>query len=334
MKRLSTIGLTFMLVSILLSGCKDKQEKKEIKASGYQLTQVQIFNTSANFKYEYGQSLHQEITLLLDSFDRSLNPFNPKSIIHQVNNNQPVELNDWFIYVFEKAQGISRLTGGMYDITAAPLINLWGFGYDKTKEASPAAIDSVRQFVGYDKIQLKDRQIVKTDPRIQLNASSLAKGFAVDLVAELFDSYRINNYMVEIGGEVRAKGINEKGETWRIGIAKPIDDNTGTINEYQEIISLTDKAMATSGNTRNYYIKEGKKYAHTINPLTGYPSENRLLSTTVIYPDCITADAFATAFMAMGLDNAMALADKIQDLEYVFIYLDENGRFATAVSSK
>lgn len=295
--------------------------------SQYQHTQGSIFKTGANFKYKYKEALDKEIFARLDSFDLSLNPFNKQSIIYKVNNNIPVEVDDWFITVFERAQLVARLTGGIYDITAAPLINLWGFGYEKRSEATQEVIDSIRQFVGYNKVHLEGRKVVKDDPRLQLNASSLAKGYAVDVIAELLEMKGIEDYMVEIGGEVRVKGKNPKGNDWKIGITKPIDDNTGKDQGNQHLIELHGGAMATSGNSRNYYIKDGKKYAHTINPLTGYPVESDILSATVLFPDCITADAFATAFMAMGMKEAVALAKNIKYLSYLFIYKDEEGKF-------
>ncbi len=323
MRKISLILALFLSTIPLLVSCSS-----ELKTE-YFHTQVNIFNTTANFKYKFNRSLDKEISARLDSFDLSLNPFNKNSIIYKVNNNIPVEVDDWFITVFNQAQTIARATDGMYDITVAPLVNLWGFGYEKMKEPTPQLIDSVKQFVGYTKINLEGRKVIKSDPRLQLNASSIAKGYAVDVIAELLEMYGINDYMVEIGGEIRASGVNPNGKYWKIGITKPIDDNTGTDQENQKIIELRQGALATSGNSRNYYIKNGKKYAHTINPLTGYPSESNLLSATVLFPECITADAFATAFMAMGMEKAKALADKTPNLSYIFIYRGENGEFLT-----
>jgi thiamine biosynthesis lipoprotein len=303
---------------ILLVSCQ-KQET-------YYLTQGEIFHTSFHIKYQHKRELGNEIQALLDSFDLSLNPFNKKSIIYKVNNNEAVEVDDWFITVFNKAGEISEQTGGIYDITCAPLINLWGFGYERFDQINPNIIDSLKQFVGYNKVRLEGRKVIKDDPRLQLNASSIAKGFACDVIAQLFDSYGINNYMIEIGGEIHVKGYNPNQEYWKIEILKPIDDSSGYVTETQEIITLNNTSLATSGNYRNYYIKDGKKYAHTINPITGYPAEETILSATVIYPDCMTADAFATAFMALGIEKACAIAAQFPQMDYLFVYADETGK--------
>lgn len=312
------LGVLHFFLFIFLASCQ-KQET-------YYLTQGEIFHTSFHIKYQYKRELGKEIQACLDSFDLSLNPFNKNSIIYKVNNNEAVEVDDRFITVFNKAREISEVTEGIYDITCAPLINLWGFGYEKIDRVNQTVIDSLKQFVGYNKVRLEGRKVIKDDPRLQLNASSIAKGFACDVIAQLFDSYNISNYMIEIGGEIHAKGYNPNHEYWHIEIEKPIDDNSGYITEAQEIIRLENASLATSGNYRNYYIKDGKKYAHTINPLTGYPAEENMLSATVIYSDCMTADAFATAFMALGLEKARAIAAQFPEMDYLFVYADEKGR--------
>jgi thiamine biosynthesis lipoprotein len=309
--------LSTILCGLFFASCK--------KQSPYYLTQGEIFHTSFHFKYQYKRELGKEIQARLDSFDLSLNPFNKNSIIYKVNKGDEVEVDDWFIAVFNKACEISETTGGLYDITCAPFINLWGFGYEKINQVNQSVIDSIKQFVGYNKVRLEGRKIIKDDPRLQLNASSIAKGYACDVIAQLFDSYNIANYMIEIGGEIHAKGYNPNHEYWRIEIVKPVDDNSGYLTEMQEIVQLNNASLATSGNYRNFYIKDGKKYAHTINPLTGYPAEETILSATVIYPDCMTADAFATAFMVMGLEKACSVADRISGMDYLFVYADEKG---------
>lgn len=303
------------------------------KEYNYYHTQTDIFKTTASIKYYYYKDMGEEIKSCLDSFDLSLNPFNSQSIIYKVNNNEEVIVDDWFISVFNKAQEVSELTEGIYDITSAPLINLWGFGFRNMGEVTPEKVDSLKEFVGYQRIHLKDRKVVKDDPRLQLNASSIAKGYSCDVIAALFERYGINDYMIEIGGEVKAKGRNPKGKYWAIAITTPIDDRSGTIKEIHEVVHLNDCSLATSGNYRNYYIKGGRKYSHTINPKTGYPSEENILSASVIYSNCMTADAFATAFMALGLDKAIAIADQIPDMGYLFVYIDADGSLKEVRSS-
>lgn len=286
-----------------------------------------VFHTIYHVKYEGSELLTDKIDAEFQKFNLSLNPFNPNSIISKVNQNEPVEVDDWFIEVFNRAKEVSDHSEGIFDITCAPLVNLWGFGFSKMDSVTPQLIDSVKQFVGYQKIRLEGRKVIKDDPRILLNCSAIAKGYASDVIARLLEREGVENYMVEIGGEVTMKGVNQNGNCWRIGINKPEDDTTGIKNDIKEVVQLCKKGgVATSGNYRNYYVKDGKKYAHTIDPRTGYPSEQTILSATIVADDCITADAYATAFMAMGLEKARIAARNIPGIEYYVIYSDENGK--------
>ena len=287
-----------------------------------------IFHTNYRIKYKAPRSLAKEIEEELTLFDASLNPFNKESIIAKINNNQEVEVDKWFAEVFNKAMEVSVNTGGAFDITCAPLINLWGFGFSKAEEATPEKIDSIKTFVGYQKARIKEGKVEKDDDRLMLNCSAIAKGYSCDVIANLLERYGVKNYMVEIGGEVKMKGHNPTGKCWRIGINKPIEDVLGTVSEIQDIVSVCNGAVATSGNYRNFQVKDGKKYAHTINPHTGYPSQSDILSATIIANDCMTADAYATAFMVLGRAQAKKLAEKLTgEIEYYLIYVD-NDRYA------
>lgn len=210
----------------------------------------------------------------------------------------------------------------------APLVNAWGFGFKNDTKPTPAAIDSLKQIIGYKKVRLDGKQIVKNDKRIMLDCSAIAKGYGSDAVARLLRSKGIENFMVEIGGEIVTRGINEKRLPWKIGVTKPVDDSLNTNQEIQTILNVTNKAMATSGNYRNFYYKDGKKYAHTIDPITGYPVQHNILSATVLADNCATADAYATAFMVMGLEKAKAILDRHPELMVYFIYSDKNGKNA------
>lgn len=286
-----------------------------------------VFHTIYHIKYEGSEILTEKIDAEFQMFNLSLNPFNPNSIISKVNRNESVEVDDWFIEVFNRAKEVSDHSEGIFDITCAPLVNLWGFGFSKMDSVTPQMIDSIKQFVGYQKVRLDGRKVVKDDSRILLNCSAIAKGYASDVIARLLEREGVKNYMVEIGGEVTMKGVNQNGKCWRIGINKPEDDSTGIKNDIEEVVQLCKKGgVATSGNYRNYYVKDGKKYAHTIDPRTGYPSEQSILSATIVAEDCITADAYATAFMAMGLEKAREAAKNIPGIEYYVIYSDENGK--------
>lgn len=303
----------------LFVSCHDK--KQYFEESGT------VFHTLYQIKYESPRILTDDIDAELQKFNLSLNPFNPNSIIAKVNNNEPVEVDEWFTEVFNKAMEVSRNSDGVFDITCAPLVNLWGFGFSNTDSVTPAKVDSLKAFVGYKKVRLEGKRVVKDDPRLMLNCSAIAKGYACDVVARLLEKKGIENYMIDIGGEVVMKGVNQNGVCWRIGINLPEDDSTGIQNHYDEIVQLCKKgAIATSGNYRNFYIKDGKKYAHTIDPRTGYPSEQNILSATIVADDCMTADAYATAFMAMGLEKARSMADSIPEIEYYVIYTDDSGK--------
>ena len=283
-----------------------------------------IFNTSYTIKYESSERLTEKIISELKNFDLSLNPFNPNAIISKVNRNEAVELDDWFITVFKKAQEVSEKSGGAFDATVSPLINLWGFGYEKRDDISQIVIDSIRSFVGYQKIRIENRKIIKDDPRMTLNFSAIAKGYACDVIAELLEREGVQNYNVEIGREITSKGKNKKGMCWRIGIVKPDDDRSGMTEEVNSFISTcSKKGIATSGNYRNYYIKDGKKYGHTIDPHTGYPTERNILSATIVAPDCMTADAYATAFMVMGVEAACQMAKTIPEIDYLIYYSND-----------
>lgn len=303
-------------------------------SGSYYISQGEIFHTNYHVKYEADSSLGNSILSKLQEFDNSLNPFNPNSTISRINRNETVVADTFFIKVFNRAQEVSNTSDGAFDITCAPLVNLWGFGFQNIGKATPEVIDSLKEFVSYRKISMADGIITKDDPRIILNCSAIAKGYACDVVARLLDEHGCENYMVEIGGEVRAKGKNPHGECWRIEISKPIDDTTGIISERQEVIELCNKSMATSGNYRNFYIRDGKKYAHTINPKTGYPAESDMLSATVLAADCMTADAYATVFMVLGTKKSRELIETLnnsgrENLQCYFIFLNEEGKYDT-----
>ena len=207
------------------------------------------------------------------------------------------------------------------------MVNAWGFGFKNGDFPDSLQIDNLRTLIGYNRVQLIDGRIEKEDERLLLNCSAIAKGYAVDVIAQLLNRNGVKNYLVDIGGEIVAKGRNSRDGLWRIGVNKPVEDSLSVNQEIQTVLQLTDRAMATSGNYRNFYYKDGKKYAHTIDPRTGYPVEHNLLSATVIAADCMTADALATAFMVMGLDGAKAYIKQHPEIDVYLIYSDEEGNY-------
>lgn len=288
-----------------------------------------VFGTIYNITYQYDGDLKPEIEAELKRFDQSLSPFNDSSVISRINRNEELVADSFFVKCFNRSMEISRETKGAFDITIAPLANAWGFGFKKGAFPDSLMIDSLRQIIGYEKVHLEDGKVIKQDPRIMLSCSAVAKGYSVDVVAHLLERKGIKNYMVDIGGEVVVKGKNPKDGLWRIGINKPIDDSLSVKQDLQTVLEITDLGMATSGNYRNYYYKDGKKYAHTIDPRTGYPVQHSILSATVIAEDCMTADALATSFMVMGLEEAEAFCKANPKIDAYFIYSGDNGEFKT-----
>jgi len=218
-----------VILLLLLTSCQSARKGGNYS---YHHNSGEIFHTSYHIKYAYGESLENEILAELERFEHSLNPFRENTVITNINNNLPVKPDPLFMEVFSKAMEVSRVSEGKFDITASPLIDAWGFGFKNIDKVTPEIIDSLKQFVGYEKIWIDNEgNVVKSDPRVQLNTSAIAKGYSCDLVARLLDSYGVENYMVEIGGEIVAKGVNDKGVCWRIGVDRPIDDNTGLQHE-------------------------------------------------------------------------------------------------------
>ena len=314
------LPILFILVVLVVAGIAVGR-----KNADYQHDSGLVFGTSYNITYQSNDNLKPEIEKTLAEVDASLSPFNEKSVITHVNKNEAVTLDDHFITVFRLSSEIYKDTEGAFDITVAPLVNAWGFGFKNGITTDRHAIDSLMQFVGFDKVKLQDGKIIKTDDRLMLDCSAIAKGYGVDAVARLLKSKGIDNYMVEIGGEIVASGENPKGAPWRIGVSKPDDDSVSVSNEIQGIINISNRAMATSGNYRNFYYKGGKKYAHTIDPKTGCPVQHSILSATVVSDECAKADAYATAFMVMGLDKAKAVLARHKDMMAYFIYSDDKG---------
>ena len=327
MKKKTIILLPLIVVAIV---CAVVFRKSDIGMT-YHKSSGLVFGTSYNITYQSYEDYSNEIKAVLDSVDNSLSPFNEKSIITAVNENRDVQVDDDFIRVFTLAHQVHDATDGAFDITVAPLVNAWGFGFRKGDFPTPAEIDSMRTIVGMDKVKLAGRKIVKADPRIMLDCSAIAKGYAVDKIALMLKRKGVENFLVEVGGEIVAAGTNPKGKEWSIGVTKPVDDSLSVNSDLQMILTMTDCALATSGNYRNYYVKDGHKYAHTINPKTGNPAESNSLSATIVAPSCAEADAYATACMVVGKDKALQILNRQADKKYIIIY-DNNGKTEWVVS--
>lgn len=313
--------IIFIFITILLFESCTKDQTNYININGF--TQ----GTTYNITYENKDKINfrNDIEYLLAEFDTSLSTYNKLSVITAINNNTSNKADKYLKTVFIRSQEISAQTDGAFDITVGPLVNIWGFGLSKQEEVTQAKIDSILKFVGYNKVKLVNDIIIKDDSRIKIDMNAIAQGYAVDVVAGFFDTKDTKNYLVEIGGEVRTKGLSPSSEAWKIGIDKPIDNNNSPGENLQAIIHLNNRSLATSGNYRKFYEKDGIKYSHTINPKTGSPVNHSLLSATVIAEDCMTADAFATAFMVIGLEKSIELIDQHPELEAYFVYSDKEG---------
>ena len=279
-------------------------------ATPYQHNEGMIFGTVYSVTYQSSDDLQADIVAALQQVDGEFSMFNDTSTVSRINRGEPVVRSDMFNEVYQLAQHISRETDGAFDITVAPLVNAWGFGFKNEQMPTAQQVDSLLKI------------------RSQMDFSAIAKGYGTDVVARLLQKKRISDFMIEIGGEVVVSGHNPKGEPWRIGVTKPQDDSLSVNNELQAVISLTDIAMATSGNYRNFYYKGGRKYAHTIDPRTGYPVQHSLLSATVFAKTCAVADAYATSFMVLGIDSARQVLDRHPELMAYFIYTDAQGRLS------
>jgi thiamine biosynthesis lipoprotein len=219
------------------------------------------------------------------------------------------------------------VTGGAFDITLGPLIDAWGFGSGQRMNLDSTAVDSLLQFVGMEKVQLTGEYIYKSNPNVKLNVNAIAQGYAVDVVSSFLEELGCENYMVEIGGEIRTKGVNETGNFWRIGIDRPKFGNNIPGENLKAVISLHNRSIATSGNYRKYFEQDGIRITHTIDPISGFPKETNLLSVSILMKDCMTADAYATACMVMGLERAKEFVKGQNRVEAYFIYGDEYGNY-------
>lgn len=299
--------LLFIACSLLLLvSCAQKE---------YRQNSNFVFGTIYNITYQSDRDLQQEIEAELMKVDGEFSMFNPQSTVARINSgDSTVERSEMFNEIYQLAQTVSKETDGAFDITVAPLVNAWGFGFKHEQLPTPEQVDSLLQL------------------RNQMDFSAIAKGYGCDVVARLLESHGIHNYMVEIGGEVVVSGKNAKGDDWHIGITKPTEDSLNVEGEMQTVLSITDHAMATSGNYRNFYYQGGRKYAHTIDPRTGYPVQHSLLSATVLAENCATADAYATSFMVLGVEGAKAVLARHPELMAYLIYTDEKGQLTTWAS--
>lgn len=327
--------LSVCLLILLLAGCQNNSEKNATKkeASTELIIRGEAQGTSYTIKIideereEVANAIKKEMDSLLNAIDQSMSTYLPNSDISRLNNGDTVQLDRMFREVYALSQKIHVETGGTFDPTLGPLIKAWGFDYAEPEKMDTSLVKELLEHIGFQHFEINDTAGWKTDEASRINFNAVAQGYSVDLMTQILDKRAIQNYYVELGGELKVKGKNKFGDWWIIGIDSPQGENLERV--LNERISLKNAAMATSGNYRKYYEVDGKKYSHTINPVTGYPAENSLLSATVVVEDCGTADALATAFMVMGVETAKDFLVGHASIQAHLIYTDDSGNFKT-----
>jgi thiamine biosynthesis lipoprotein len=314
---------TILIILILSQSC-GPGNKELVRFTG----EAQGTYYAVSYYSADGKNYQTEIDSLLKAFDQSVSMWVPNSIISSINSNEiDVFPDDIFIELFNRSKIIYEKTGGAFDPTVGPLVNAWGFGFEDRMKVDQQVVDSLLPLVGFDKVKLENN-IIKADPRIRFDFNAIAQGYSVDLIGDFLKKKGIDIFLVDVGGEVLGKGIKPGGDYWRVGIEKPAD-NAQYGEGLKAIVALKNKALATSGNYRKFYEHDGTRYSHTIDPKTGYPVQHSLLSVSVLADDCTTADAFATAFMVLGVQKGLEYLQTQRNLEAYFIYSDDNGELKT-----
>ncbi|MCK9305186.1 MAG: FAD:protein FMN transferase [Bacteroidales bacterium] len=318
-----SLSIRFALFSLLLlpfsNSCNRRAEYLTVEGFTQGTTYHISYSPDVDFQAD---SL---VEALLFRIDTSLSVYNPNSLISKVNRNETELPDQPFLRVFTRAKEIWQATGGAFDVSGAPLFDAWGFGFKKRDSVTPPMIDSILNFVGMDKISISGGRVVKSDNRVSVNFNAIAQGFTSDFIAEEFDRTGIKNYMIEVGGEIFCRGLNPKGKFWRVGIDRPTEGNITPGEDLQDILEISGKGLATSGNYRKYYESDGLKYSHTIDPRSGYPVRHSLLSATVIAADAMTADALATFFMVVGLEGAKEFLKLNSGIDAYLVYSEKDG---------
>lgn len=278
---------------------------------------------------EQNRDFQKEIDSLLDDFDMSVSLWVPNSILSKINdNNTSVQADKYFIDNFNISEDVANQTNGAFDFTVGKLAKAWGFGFDGTKDIDSSMVEQLLKFTGYKKVRLVDNKVVKDFEETTFDFNAVAQGYSVDMVADYLENKNIHNYLIDIGGEVKARGKKADGSKWKIGIEKPAK-HMNDERDLKAIAQLEDISIATSGNYRKFYVENGIRYSHTINPKTGYPARNKLLSVSVLHKSTAYADAFATAFMVMGYEKAKQFVENDPELEAFFIYSTKDGLYET-----
>lgn len=320
--------LIILLAVAILASCSSTQ--KDLQFVNFRGT---VFGTNYSVSYycSQGRNLQASIDSLFYVFNQSLSYYVPGSLISRINRNETDTMDAYFQAVLERSLEIAQETNGAFDPTVSPLVNAWGFGFDDPKIMTQEVIDSLKAITGFQHITIYANRVIREIPYIQFDFNAIAKGYASDLAGRFLESKGINTYMVEIGGDLVARGLKPDGSPWRIGIEKPAA-NMLAPQEWAYLVEMHNRALATSGTTRKYIEKDGAKFSHTIDPRTGRPVDHNLLSVSVFADDCMSADGFATAFMVMGLEKSIEFVNSRDDLDAFFIFSDQNGELDSFTS--
>lgn len=315
-----------IISALLLFSCKEQPKKTNYSG----ITQGSYF--SITYYDESGRTFESEFDSIFDAVENSVSLWDENSIIRKVNRNEDVVVDKVFRDNFEWAKKASEFSDGAFDATIGPLVAAWGFHYKKEMEMTPAMVDSIRQLVDFKKIEIIDNKIVKAKPNMTLDFNAVAQGYTADLIGTFLEEKGVTNYLVDVGGEIMARGGKPNGENWIIGIEKP-SENYDSERNVQLKITLKDKGIVTSGNYRKYIEKDGVRYSHSIDPKTGYPVPQNLLSATVIADNAAWADCLASICMIVGKDKALQMLEDNADIEGYLIFVDEDGTIKTTSTS-
>lgn len=315
-----------IISALLLFSCKEQPKKTNYSG----ITQGSYF--SITYYDESGRTFESEFDSIFDAVENSVSLWDENSIIRKVNRNEDVVIDKVFRDNFEWAKKASEFSDGAFDATIGPLVAAWGFHYKKEMEMTPAMVDSIRQLVDFKKIEIIDNKIVKAKPNMTLDFNAVAQGYTADLIGTFLEEKGVTNYLVDVGGEIMARGGKPNGENWIIGIEKP-SENYDSERNVQLKITLKDKGIVTSGNYRKYIEKDGVRYSHSIDPKTGYPVPQNLLSATVIADNAAWADCLASICMIVGKDKALQMLEDNADIEGYLIFVDEDGTIKTTSTS-
>ncbi|MCF6169813.1 MAG: FAD:protein FMN transferase [Bacteroidales bacterium] len=314
-----------LLLLVFLAACTFQKETQPVKIQG----EAQGTYYSITYFDSTNRDFQIEIDSILDAFDQSVSLWVPNSVLSRVNqNDSTVVLDDYFQRNFRLSVEVAEATEGAFDFTVAPLVKAWGFGFDGNRKVDQHIIDSLLPLVGFRNVKIQQAEVVKNDPRITFDFNAIAQGFSVDVVGAWLESKNINNYLVDIGGEVKAKGKKPDGSLWKVGVEKPAK-NKNDERVLKAVVALQNNSIATSGSYRKFYEENGVRYSHTIDPQTGYPVQHTLLSVSVLANNTGLADAYATAFMVWGFEKSKTFVERKPGLNAFFIYSDSSGNYRT-----